>query len=155
MSDLFFDAKCHQICGTFCKESGIGDRAAFREQSLIVEHFREFAQFRVVRGFFHKFRHGADQRMRRIQFKDPFERLGVLVESFHDALLEEFLASGLSPVHAMARLKELWFYMQHVFPGESKAVKAVFKSKTLPDYRSAVAFLFSSCAFDGNSFFSA
>ena len=44
--------------------------------------------------------------------------------------------------------------MQHAFPGESKAVKAVFKSKTLPDYRSAVAFLFSSCAFDGNSFFS-
>ena len=77
------------------------------------------------------------------------------LQSFHDALLEEFLASGLSPVHAMARLKELWFYMQHVFPGESKAVKAVFKSKTLPDYRSAVAFLFSSCAFDGSSFFSA
>ena len=75
------------------------------------------------------------------------------LQSFHDALLEEFLASGLSPVHAMARLKELWFYMQHIFPGESKAVKAVFKSKTLPDYRSAVAFLFSSCAFDGGSFF--
>ena len=27
------------------------------------------------------------------------------LQSFHDALLEEFLASGLSPVHAMARLK--------------------------------------------------
>ena len=45
----------------------------------------------------------------------------------------------------MARLKELWFYWETLLPDCKKQVKAVYKSRRLDDYKSAVAVLFSEC----------
>lgn len=72
---------------------------------------------------------------------------------FHDALLERFLAEGLPEQAAMARLKELWFYMLFKFPDSKKEAKRLLKSQRLSDYRAAVAELFASGKFDSSSYF--
>ena len=38
-------------------------------------------------------------------------------------------------------MKELWFYMGCLFPGQEKALKTILRSRCLSDYRSAVAAL--------------
>ena len=75
------------------------------------------------------------------------------LKAFHDALLERFLAEGLGEQAAMARLKELWFYMLYKFPDSRKEAKGLLKSQRLSDYTAAVEALFASGKFDAGSFF--
>ena len=75
------------------------------------------------------------------------------LRAFHDALVEAALESGLAPHYAAARMKELWYYMRCLFPGSERALKAVFKAKSLPDYEAAVSALFSGAAFDPDAVF--
>ncbi len=53
------------------------------------------------------------------------------LKAFHDALLGRFLAEGLQEQAAMARLKELWFYMLYKFPDSKKEAKALLKAQRL------------------------
>lgn len=76
------------------------------------------------------------------------------LQNFHDELLEEYLASGLAPHHAIPRMKELWSYFRFKFPGEDKNMKNIFKSKNMPDYKSAVSTIFSIGNFDPDGEFS-
>ena len=75
------------------------------------------------------------------------------LKAFHDGLLERFLAEGLGEQAAMARLKELWFYMLYKFPDSRKEAKRLLKSQRLGDYTAAVEALFASGKFDAGSFF--
>ncbi len=75
------------------------------------------------------------------------------LKAFHDALLERFLAEGLGEQAAMARLKELWFYMLYKFPDSKKEAKGLLKAQRLSDYTAAVEALFASGKFDAGSFF--
>ena len=75
------------------------------------------------------------------------------LREFHDRLLDDALSSGLSPHYAMARMKELWYYMIRMFPGSAKEYKALNKSRSLDDFRSAVSCIFSSCTFDPDTGF--
>jgi len=75
------------------------------------------------------------------------------LQSFHDELLEEYLASGLDVNHAIPRMKELWSYFMFKFPGEDRKIKTIFKSRTLPDYKSAVSTVFSDAQFDSSARF--
>ena len=70
------------------------------------------------------------------------------LRAFHDALLEETLAGGLPPVYAIARMKELWYYMIWLFPDSRQQYKAINKSRDLAAYRDAVGALFAQAAFD-------
>ena len=70
------------------------------------------------------------------------------LRAFHDALLDEALKSGLPPVYAIARMKELWSYLICLFPDGAKQYKALNKSRDLAAYRAAVSALFASAAFD-------
>lgn len=72
---------------------------------------------------------------------------------FHDTLLDELLRSGYDGRCAMARLKELWFYMGHMFPGGGRLLKAVNKAQRLEDYRSAVSSLFANGDFSPDTGF--
>ena len=63
--------------------------------------------------------------------------------SFHEALLDETLVSGLAPSYTVQRMKELWFYMGCLFPGADRALKTILRSRSLPDYRAAVGSLLS------------
>ena len=75
------------------------------------------------------------------------------LRAFHDRLLEEYLAAGLAPQHAVPRMKELWFYQLCLFPDSEKAGKAILKAKSLSDYRAAVSALFSQCQLDPDAVF--
>ena len=70
------------------------------------------------------------------------------LRAFHDALLDEALQGGLPPVYALARMKEIWYYMIWLFPDSAKLCKALNKSRDLPAYRDAVSALFTQAAFD-------
>ena len=67
--------------------------------------------------------------------------------------LPAFLAEGLGEQAAMARLKELWFYMLYKFPDSKKEAKALLKAQRLGDYSAAVEALFAIGKFDSSSFF--
>ena len=69
---------------------------------------------------------------------------GEELRTFHDALAEAYLASGLAPAHTAARMKELWYYLRCLFPGADREVKTILKSRTLPDCRAAADALLSS-----------
>lgn len=73
---------------------------------------------------------------------------------FHDLLLETLLENGLSPDHALSHMKELWYYMIHMFSRSMKLYKQLNKTRRLPEYRDAVKALFESGYFDGNRGFS-
>ena len=79
---------------------------------------------------------------------------GEELSAFHEHLLESTLASGLAPHYALQRMKELWFYMSCLYPGADRAMKAIFRSRGLSDYRAAVSALFSSQAPDPEAAFS-
>lgn len=66
---------------------------------------------------------------------------------FHDTLADAFV-SAVGEHFALARLKELWYYMIYLFTDCTKVHKQLNKSVTLSDYRSAVEMLFSTCIFD-------
>lgn len=74
--------------------------------------------------------------------------------AFHDALLRAYLDAGYGSGAAMARLKELWFYMLHKFPDSRREAKPLLKSQNLPDYISAVSALFATGKFSPDSYFS-
>ena len=73
------------------------------------------------------------------------------LRAFLARLLDAFLDAGLSERHALARLKELWYYTIYMFPGASS--KKIIKAQTVADYRSAVDALFTSGAFSPAAFF--
>ncbi len=75
------------------------------------------------------------------------------LSAFCEALLNDALDAGLPPVYALARMKELWYYLRTKFPGGEKALKSVFKSRRIEDYRAAVNALFDGGSFDPLAFF--
>lgn len=75
------------------------------------------------------------------------------LREFHDRLLDDAIGSGLMDKYAMARMKELWYYMIYMFPNSIKEFKALNKSRILADYRDAAAAIFTSCEFDPNTGF--
>lgn len=75
------------------------------------------------------------------------------LKAFHDRLFDGALDAGISSVHAMARMKELWFYMIRKFPGSERQFKAINKSRRPEDYRAAVESLFAADLFDPDAFF--
>lgn len=77
----------------------------------------------------------------------------VELKAFLDALLENFLTAGLPEQAAIARLKELWFYMLYKFPDSKKEAKRLLKAQSCGDYRLAVDALFDRGKFDRDSFF--
>ena len=75
------------------------------------------------------------------------------LKEFHDRLTAAYLAGGLAPNYTVSRMKELWFYQRCLFPGGERAVKAVLKAKSLPDYQAAVAALFRQVPLDASQGF--
>ncbi len=65
------------------------------------------------------------------------------LKEFLDELSAGLLASGFGEHFALARLKELWYYMQDMFPGGEKNIKQLKRSKYISDYNEALNALFS------------
>lgn len=77
------------------------------------------------------------------------------LKNFHDELMAEYTSIGLSDFFTVGRLKEIWFYSSHMFPDSQKALKKVLKSRSLPEYQSAVSQFFAGEVLDSESFFTA
>lgn len=69
------------------------------------------------------------------------------LRAFLDALSSGLAESGLGEHYTLARLKELWYYMQDMFPGGEKIIKQLKRAKYLSDYNSALDMLFASDTF--------
>ncbi len=79
---------------------------------------------------------------------DPTE-----LSAFLEALLAGLLEKGLGERHCLGVLKEIWYYVNHMFPGADRELKRINKARTLEDYRSAVGMLFHSGCFDSDAAF--
>lgn len=71
------------------------------------------------------------------------------LREFHDTLLDAYLTCGLDARAATSRMKELWFYMDGLFPHSGREMKVLNKSRSLEDYRAAASVIFTNCEFDG------
>lgn len=75
------------------------------------------------------------------------------LELFHDALLNGYLQSGLSPIFTIERMKQLWYYVHCMFSDDRKETKNLLKTKTLPEYQAAARILFQSGKFHAENCF--
>ena len=75
------------------------------------------------------------------------------MRDFHDHLLQCYREEGLSDFFAVGRMKELWNYMSHLYPDSRKALKRIYKSRSLSDYQSAAADFFSTAVYDSGRYF--
>ncbi len=64
------------------------------------------------------------------------------LRAFHDELFESYSAAFGSRRNAMMRMKELWFYLIHLFSGGGDCLKALRKAKDPLDYTHQVEVLF-------------
>ena len=74
-------------------------------------------------------------------------------EDFLARLFEAYLLSGIGEYHSLGRMKELWYYTGHLFPGAKPELKRINKARTKEDYHTAVAALFACGKFDPEAFF--
>ena len=70
------------------------------------------------------------------------------LRDFLDRLCGALRESGVQEHHVLGRLKEVWYYVNHMFPGADRELKRLNKAGTLTDYRAAVTEIFSSGRFE-------
>ena len=76
-------------------------------------------------------------------------------KNFHDELVAEYRGIGLTEFFTVGRMKELWYYNAYMFPNSGKAIKKIYKSRSLDDYLCACANFFASEEFVPDSYFRA
>lgn len=64
------------------------------------------------------------------------------LKEFHDILLENYLALNFGEKNVLYKMKELWFYMGHLFEEGEKCIKRIRKANKLYEYNAAVSELF-------------
>ena len=75
------------------------------------------------------------------------------LEAFLRRYDEALSQSGIGEHYTLGRLKELWFYLSSLFPGELKAYKRIRKAQNMADYRSGVSALLSGDGFRSDAVF--
>lgn len=61
-----------------------------------------------------------------------------MFEKFHNILCEEYEKVMSGDRNVLFKMKELWFYMIHLFPDSAKYAKKIKKAQHLKEYRAAV-----------------
>ncbi len=74
------------------------------------------------------------------------------LEAFHGRLLADYSEVLSGDSHVLFKMKELWYYMIHVFSDSAKYEKAIKKAQNLRDYREAVKRLFAEREIRENDF---
>ena len=70
------------------------------------------------------------------------------LSAFLEELFAANLAAGIGEYHSLGRMKEIWYYCGHLFPGAQRELKRLNKARSAGDYRAAAAALFASGRFD-------
>ncbi|MGN0144060.1 MAG: tRNA dihydrouridine synthase [Clostridium sp.] len=65
-----------------------------------------------------------------------------VIEAFHEEVLNAYLDLYPQDIGALFKMKELWSYMIYIFSNNKEYIKKIRKSKTLNEYKEAVASLF-------------
>lgn len=69
-----------------------------------------------------------------------------LLLAFHNMIYEEYQEISSGDRNVLFKMKELWFYMAHLFADADKYMKKIKKSEKLKDYENVLQSLFESCA---------
>ena len=77
------------------------------------------------------------------------EELGAFLEELYSTYLD----SGIGEHFSLNRMKELWYYVHHMFPGAERELKRVNKARTKEDYNAAVRDMLASGRFDPDAAF--
>lgn len=77
------------------------------------------------------------------------------IKAFHNELISEYRSIGLTDNFTLGRMKELWYYGSYMFPSCGKAIKKIYKSRSLDEYIAASSSFFASEEYDSSSFFRA
>ena len=64
------------------------------------------------------------------------------IASFYEALFDSYAQAFQSRKNALMRMKEYWFFQHNLFVGAERAVKQIYKAKTVEDYQAAVETIF-------------
>lgn len=64
------------------------------------------------------------------------------IASFYEALFDSYAQAFQSRKNALMRMKEYWFFQHNLFVGAERAVKQIYKAKTVEDYQTAVETIF-------------
>lgn len=64
------------------------------------------------------------------------------IASFYEALFDSYTQAFQSRKNALMRMKEYWFFQHNLFVGAERAVKQIYKAKTVEDYQAAVETIF-------------
>lgn len=75
------------------------------------------------------------------------------LRAFLEALFAAYLDSGIGEQYSLNRMKELWYYVHHMFPGSEREWKRINKAKTREAYKASVQGLFASGRFDPEAAF--
>ena len=67
------------------------------------------------------------------------------IQTYYDALLESYCVAFGNVKNALMRMKEYWFFQHNLFEGAERAVKSIYKAKSMTDYQSAKQFIFENC----------
>lgn len=73
--------------------------------------------------------------------------------AFLDQLFDAYLSSGIGEHFSLNRMKEFWYYGNHMFPGTARELKRINKARSKEDYRDAVRGMFRSGRFDPDGAF--
>ena len=76
------------------------------------------------------------------------------LQDFLERYTAALTASELGEHYALGRLKELWYYVSALFPGDERALKRLRKAQSLADFRAAAGQLFAGASFDAEAHFS-
>ena len=77
------------------------------------------------------------------------------MKEFHNRLMAGCIEIGLTEHFTLGRMKEIWYYSSHMYPNSKKAMKRIYKSRSLDEYKAAAADFFASESFDAHSYFTA
>lgn len=67
------------------------------------------------------------------------------LKAFHDRIYEDYREVMSGDVNTIHKMKEMWFYMKHIFADSEKQAKKIKKAQRAADYEAAVQELFYSC----------
>ena len=65
-----------------------------------------------------------------------------MLRQFHDTIFEGYLQIMSGERDALFMMKEVWFYMIHMFTNKEKYSKKIKKAQTRADYQAVIASLF-------------